>query len=210
MTDQQVLAAIAIVCILVFLYKLCNSPLYNVERIRIDDGNYYNVQEDYVDKEKAARMMSLISDRVAKVLKYMKTKRAEGEYSHSKYLDGVVHRLLTRWNPEELYESPPSAPGTSYTVAKGEKTVFCLRDDKKENLHELDDILFVALHELSHMGDLNWNHKRSFWEIFKFVLHEAKEAKIYEPIDYVSEPVNYCGLHVNYNPFFDANIKEIY
>lgn len=202
--------AFVITAILVLSYKWYNSPLRNTQRIQVDDGNVYFVQEDYPDKKKAAKMMSLLNNKVMDVLKFLKQRNESGQYNDSPYLKGVVERMLKNWNPERLYESPPDAPGTSYTIAKGQKTVFCLRSKNDEKLHELDDMLFVVLHELSHMGDLNWGHKQSFWEVFKFVLNEAKEGGFYEPVNYRESPIKYCGLSVNYNPYFDPSISKLW
>src|SRR5690606_36709031 len=102
--------------------------------------NHYYVQENYNDKKKAAKMMSMINQQVMKVLKHLKEKVETGQYDNNSYVKGVVQRMLQNWNPESLYESPPDAPGTSYTVAKGQKTVFCLRSKNTETLHELDDM----------------------------------------------------------------------
>jgi len=203
---------IFIVILLLLTYKWSNNTLQNTISYTLnDDVNHYFVQEKYEDKDKAAKMMSVINKNIIKLLKYMKQKRETGYYDSSPYVKGVVSRLLTNWNPEVLFESPPNEDGTtSYTIAKGEKTVFCLRNKTNHSLHELDDMMYVALHELSHMGDLKWGHNKSFWEIFKFVLTEAKEAGVYEPINYSYEPIVYCGLNVNYNPYYDDSVTNIF
>jgi hypothetical protein len=46
-------------------------------------------------------------------------------------------------------------------------------------------------------------HKQEFWENFKFLLQNAKEAGIYEPIDYKKNPTQYCSMPINDNPYFD-------
>lgn len=209
MSNTVIFIIFVIFIIMLFTYKWYSSPLRHVTEYKVDnDTNVYYIQEKYQDKDKAAKMMSIINNRVLKVLKYMKKKLESGEYE-SERARGIVSRMLKNWNPEMLYESPPSAEGTSYTIGKGQKTVFCLRNKHNESLHEMDDMLYVVLHELSHMGDLNWGHKESFWETFKFVLQEAKESNIYEPINYQLEPIKYCGLDVNYNPYFDEKIKPV-
>lgn len=203
--------AFIVTIILILSYKWSQCPLRNTKEFKVnEDPIKYYVQDNFKDADKAAKMMSLINTNILKLLKHLKQKKETGQFDDNPYVKGVVNRILTNWNPEVLFESPPSVEGTtSYTIAKGEKTVFCLRDKVNERLHQLDDMLFVALHELSHMGDLKWGHNKSFWEIFKFVLIQAKESGIYEPIDYVKNPVVYCGLTVNYNPYFDDSVKNI-
>jgi predicted metal-dependent hydrolase len=63
----------------------------------------------------------------------------------------------------------------------------------------------VALHELSHIMTTSIGHKQEFWQNFKFVLENAKEANIYQPIDYKKNPKEYCGMTINDNPYYDLN-----
>ena len=44
--------------------------------------------------------------------------------------------------------------------------------------------MFVTLHELSHIATKTIGHKSEFWENFKFLLQQAKEAGIHNPVDY--------------------------
>ena len=46
-------------------------------------------------------------------------------------------------------------------------------------------------------------HKQDFWNNFKFVLQNAKDAHIYEPVDYKKKPQDYCGMTISDNPYFD-------
>jgi hypothetical protein len=46
-------------------------------------------------------------------------------------------------------------------------------------------------------------HKSEFWENFKFLLENAKEAKIHEPIDYSKEPAEYCSMKITDSPYFE-------
>jgi len=98
---------------------------------------------------------------------------------------------------------------TAYTINKGTKMMFCLRDRKTLKLHDVDTLLFVALHEISHIGNKAWEHGTDFWEIFKFVLKEANESGVYTPVNYAKENIVYCGLTVTYNPYFDNSLRNI-
>jgi hypothetical protein len=46
-------------------------------------------------------------------------------------------------------------------------------------------------------------HKQEFWQNFKFLLENAKQAGIYDPIDYKKNPQEYCGMTINDNPYYD-------
>ena len=38
---------------------------------------------------------------------------------------------------------------------------------------------------------------------FKFLLENAKAAKLHDPVDYKKDPQEYCGMTINDNPFYD-------
>ena len=48
-------------------------------------------------------------------------------------------------------------------------------------------------------------HNREFWANFKFLIINAKEANIYNPLDYKKNPQDYCGMTITDNPYYDFN-----
>ena len=46
-------------------------------------------------------------------------------------------------------------------------------------------------------------HKQEFWENFKFLLEQAKDANIYQPVDYKKNNKSYCGMDITDNPYYD-------
>jgi hypothetical protein len=129
------------------------------------------------------------------------------EYVRQKYpQDEMVHRLVKGFNPQRVVEILPTSEYTAYSENKGEKIAFCLNPVKKGNKDDLIDehtLMFVAIHELSHVGTKSIGHKTEFWDNFKFLLQNAKEAGIHEPVDYTKKPVEYCSMTIKDNPYFD-------
>ena len=64
-------------------------------------------------------------------------------------------------------------------------------------------LMYVAIHELSHVMTKSVGHKSDFWNNFKFLLENAKEAGIHEPVDYKKKPKKYCSMKISDNPYFD-------
>jgi predicted metal-dependent hydrolase len=73
-----------------------------------------------------------------------------------------------------------------------------------EQLIDENTLMFVAIHELSHVATKSIGHKSEFWENFKFLLEKAKEAGIHNPVDYKKEPQEYCGMKIHDNTFYDS------
>jgi hypothetical protein len=86
---------------------------------------------------------------------------------------------------------------TSYTVNKGEKIVFCLRSKVLNDIHDMNTLMYVVIHELGHVGCPEFGHTPLFREIFKFLLEQSIIINIYNPIDYRKYPKNYCGMTIN-------------
>lgn len=88
----------------------------------------------------------------------------------------------------------------------------CLRNKNQTSvLVPENDMLFVLLHESAHIANYNdTGHSPRFWEVFKFILHEATMSGVYVPTDYHRKPIDYCGLYVDYQPLYDPTVREIW
>lgn len=160
------------------------------------DGNKYCVRE----REKlqaAADMLAKTTEQCKTLVKYV------GE----KYPDKPnVQRLVSGFNPKKIMETLPTSEFTAYSENKGEKLAFCLNRTRKGEDNMIDDhtLMFVAIHELSHIATETIGHKSEFWENFKFLLENAKDAGIHQPIDYKQKPTEYCGMSIRDNPYYDV------
>lgn len=94
----------------------------------------------------------------------------------------------------KIYENPPSSDYTSYSVNKGEELAFCLRSKRNGSHHKINLLMYVAIHEMAHIGCREIGHTELFKEIFAFYTNEAIKIKLYKYEDYDSNPVEYCGM----------------
>ena len=160
------------------------------------DGNKYCVRERG-DVQKAADLLARVTDKCKKLVDYMGDKYPDQEN---------VKRLVKGYNPKKIMETLPTSEYTAYSENKGEKLAFCLNTKKGENSNLIDEhtLTFVAIHELSHIATKSIGHKTEFWQNFKFLLENAKEAGIHSPEDYKKAPKEYCSMKIHDNPYFDA------
>jgi hypothetical protein len=111
---------------------------------------------------------------------------------------------VENFNPQKISETLPTSELTAFSENKGEKIAFCLNQSKNgPKLIDLNTLTFVALHELSHVATESIGHKQEFWQTFKWVLQNAKEAGIYAPVDYKKYSQEYCGMTIDDNPYYD-------
>lgn len=158
------------------------------------DGNKYCVRETSKVKE-SADLLAKVTDKCRKLVKYVGDKFPDQDN---------VKRLVNGFNPQKVMETLPTSEFTAFSENKGEKLAFCLNTEKGGNtMIDEHTLTFVAIHELSHIATKSIGHKSEFWENFKFLLEQAKDAGIHSPRDYKREPQKYCGMTIRDNPAFD-------
>jgi hypothetical protein len=181
--------------IIIGLKIYSESDAFNLKCIISDvDGERYCVRE--------RASMQIAADLLAKVTQKLKDLVA---YCAKKFPDDEnVQRMVQKFNPTKISETLPTSEFTAYSENKGEKLAFCLNKKKHgTKLIDLNTLTFVAIHELAHVMTESEGHKQDFWKNFKFLLEQAKEAGIYNPVDYKEDPQPYCGMDITDNPYYD-------
>jgi len=159
------------------------------------DGNKYCVREREKLQE-AADLLATVTEKCKNLVKYLEKKFPD---------KANVRRLVNGFNPKKIMETLPTSGYTAYSENKGEKVAFCLNRTKggSDNLIDEHTLTFVAIHEMSHIATESIGHKSEFWDNFKFLLENAKEAGLHEPMDYKKSPQKYCGMTIHDNPYYD-------
>ena len=196
MDKHSIFFYIFIIIVLLFCLRIyLDSDAYNLKCIiASEDGNRYCVRERE-KLELAANLLAQVTQKMKDMVLYLKEKQPE---------DPRTIRLVEGFNPKTISETLPTSELTAFSENKGEKIAFCLNTKKEGNkLIDINTLTFVALHELSHVATESIGHKQDFWQNFKWVLQNAKESGIYNPIDYKKNPQEYCGMKINDNPYYD-------
>jgi len=94
----------------------------------------------------------------------------------------------------KISENPTDSQYTSYSVNKGEELVFCIREKKRFKLHNINELLYVAIHEIAHIGCPEIGHTDLFQRINVYLLEKAVCYKLYKYIDYSETNKDYCGM----------------
>ena len=184
---------IFVVIIILKIYK--DSDLFQLKCIISDvDNNTYCVRER-PKLELVADLLANTTVKLKKLVSHLKEKYPQRDN---------IKRLYTNFNPRKIYETLPTSSYTAYSENKGEKIAFCVNTTKNGNkLIDENTLMFVAIHEISHIATKSVGHTREFWENFKFLIKEAKQINIYNPVDYKKNPQPYCGMTITDNPYYD-------
>ena len=174
-----------------------NFPLVSVTSTV--DGRSYKVR-DLSDKQNAANLMATVRMKIATLCDIL-----EKKYPDKPQVKMIVTNFKN--DPNRFLEATPDAAHTSYSVNKGEQIHLCLRQREGDNetLVPENVMMFVALHELSHVCTESIGHGPDFWNNFGWVLKEAEANNIYKYTDFQSHPVSYCGVSITDSPRYDPN-----
>ncbi len=196
--NNNIFNIVLVIFIVIVALKLYfNSDTFNLKCIISDvNGNTYCVRDRH-KLELAADRLAYVNNNLNKLVNHLAAK-----YPDKKN----VQRLINGYNPKKIYETLPTSEFTAYSENKGEKLAFCLDTEKnsKGRLIDINTLMYVALHEVSHIATKSIGHNDEFWNNFKFMITEAKEINIYNPVDYKKEPARYCGMNISDNPYYDV------
>lgn len=226
--DLRIVIAAIIVLVIITVWLVVDQHrlLYMLQLKSIPAMYRKWYMADYENATAAAELLARVNSKMVSFLRFMKKKYHIGETDDVIQQEGAVHdaiinlpdnvhqiveALLTNYNPDAFYENDPrSSHDTAYTLGKGRQTFICLRDrSNPQKLVDEDLLFFVLLHEASHMANKKYGHDTEFWTIFKFLLREAHLAGVYQPHDYSRAPTVYCGLKLDYNPYFDTSLPTL-
>jgi len=193
---RDIFTYILIGFVLLIIFRIYReSDLFQLKCIISNvDGKEYCVRER-AKLELVADLLAETTQKMSKLVKYL------GE----KYPDrDNVKRLVKNFNPRKVNEILPTSKFTAYSENKGEKLAFCATTTKKGNkLIDKNTLMFVALHELSHIATKSVGHTTEFWGNFKFLIQNADKINIYKPVNYKEKPTNYCGMTITDSPYYD-------
>ena len=183
---------LTIVAFIMLGYSNYESYSNEITSIKSNIDNNEYIVRNREDKEEAANMLAKIRQKLENLIDSMKQKYPNDE---------AVQRMSRKFNADNISESGKSSQYTSYSVNKGEKIVFCIRQkDEKESFVDINTITFVSIHELAHIMTKSVGHTDEFWNNFKRLLNEAIKMGIYTKEDYSSNPREYCGIKVTDSP----------
>lgn len=172
------------------------------------DNNMFMVQ-NRKDSKQAANFLAKLRNNIFAITDYTNQKLAltsknpkSNEAKRYNEFKPYILQLSNKIKNVEVREAAKNSVTTSYTVNKGEQIVFCIRSKSitsgmKDNIHDFNLVMYVLLHEISHVACPEYDHTPLFKKIFKFLCEEAIEMGIYQKIDFVSMPHEYCGMTIN-------------
>jgi predicted metal-dependent hydrolase len=179
---------IAIIIIFIYIFLFYNKK--NVVLVPSETGDKYLVYNDD-KKQEAAKLLEQIIINMFKLRDYL----YENIDKYDEFKEYII-QLRDNLNKEKslIYENDPASKLTSFSINKGEEIAFCLRSKKTGDIHKLNLLMYVALHEMAHIACPEVGHGALFKKIFRFLTETAIEIGLYKKEDYEGKPIEYCGM----------------
>jgi hypothetical protein len=102
----------------------------------------------------------------------------------------IVRKNFTKINPE--YTKIPLRAGDSAYTENKHVITLCLQDPSTKKYYGINTIMYVALHELSHVITKSKGHGDEFKHNFAKLLEQGSKLDIYDPR--IPIPSTYCGI----------------
>lgn len=184
---------VLIVLVIVFIYIFLFLHRQNVVYIEAYDNTSYLVYKDNTETDKA-NMLAKISENLINLKQWLIANK-NNYPDYASYIDQLDRNFKEK--KTVIYETDPKSDLTSYSVNKGEELSFCLKSKKTGELHQLNLLMYVAIHELAHIACPEVGHGELFKKIFKKFAEEAIICGVYTKEDFNENPTEYCGMIVS-------------
>lgn len=181
-----------------------NSKLINVEAF----NNKQYIVNDLEDAQEAsnilAHIMITLDNLVSRIISDYDKGRSNSK-NDKIYIENI--RKIKKNLPNvKISETPITSKFTSYSINKGEELVLCIRDKKTRQIQNINEALYVAIHEIAHIGCPEIGHTLLFRNINAYLLEKAVCYGLYKYIDYFENNKDYCGIKLT-STIISDNIK---
>jgi predicted metal-dependent hydrolase len=186
--EETLFIILIIIIIFIVTSKYNINKDISIIKSTVDNRNYRVLKSD--NELEAANLLAHINNDVIKLINSLSNEK-----------DKKYKRLIKNYNPDSLNENLDNNNYKAYSLNKGEEIVICIRNKDNTLINDKNTILFVIIHELSHIMTKETGHPPIFWENMNLLLKKANEIGIYEPIDYNKYPTDYCGMIIDNSPY---------
>jgi hypothetical protein len=185
---------IVLTIIIILLFIIFKLEKHEVKYVKSNINNVEYLVRDVPDKQQAADMLGQINVNINKFIDYVYANKDNKDFVANKQ---YIEQLQDRIKNVIISESSADSSYTSYSINKGEQLVFCLRSKYTGSLHDINLLMYVVLHELSHVGCPEYGHGDLFKKIFAFFANCGTKCGIYRRIDFNNNSEEYCGLTIS-------------
>ncbi len=152
-----------------------------ISKYEIKSGFMVLDTSDDKEDEECGKLLSRMNINVMKFIKYLKIN----------YPCNETDKLVKEYDDDDFIENK----NETYVIKKGKKIHLCLRTE--DGLIDDNTLMYVIIHELSHIVTPEYGHTTNFWNNMDWLINKAIECNIYNYHDYKKNPIKYCGTLID-------------
>jgi hypothetical protein len=187
------LITVLIILFACLTYKKLISYLYSVQVKSSIDGKYYTVR-DIPGKQETADTLAIINQKIKVLFAFLKTKECK-ECSSNEH---NINLLLDNYNMGSLSENI-ELQDTSFTINKQEINLCLATRDSHNKIYDINKLMYIVVHELSHVGCKSIGHTEEFKIFFQFLAKQSVKCGVLKYTDYSKNNEEYCGIQLTNN-----------
>jgi hypothetical protein len=196
--DKKIIILFLIICIILVLFNKSNHIIEKMTLVEAFDKKKYLVR-DLNDRNESANLLAKLMNNLKLLISNLKLKSETSKDRELLEYKPYIESIFNKIDGVIVRENEGGNDLTSYSVNKGEELVFCIRSRANTKIHDLNELMYVAIHEVGHIGCPETGHTKLFAKINLFLLKKALEMGLYQYKDYSINPVEYCGMTLTTN-----------
>jgi len=191
--DKKVIIILLFIIIIILYLRRKNQIIEKMSLVEAFDKKKYLVR-DLNTKFESANLLAKLMYNLKLLISTLKQRADSTNDTELRKFKSFIETIYNKIDNVKVRENEGSTDLTSYSINKGEELVFCIRSKSNNQIHDINELMYVAIHEVSHIGCPETGHTRLFAKINLFLLQRAVQMGLYHYRDYSSNPVEYCGM----------------
>lgn len=128
----------------------------------------------------------------------------------------ISKRIVKNWRSlrakNRIGITPENTDTPGFVINKDDAMQLCLTKSPKAkgDLDELNLNTFVLIHEIAHLGAVEYEHGGEFLAVFKKLLRKSIDIGIWKFVDYGKNPQMYCDYNVDAIPKIPEKFRAVF
>lgn len=196
--EKKIIILVLIILIFIVHINKTNATIEKMTLVEAFNRKKYLVR-DLNDKSETANLLAKLMDNLKLLISKLKIKSENTSDKELIKYKPFIETIYNKLDGVKVRENEGGNDLTSYSVNKGEELVFCVRSKSNSQIHNINELMYVAIHEVAHIGCPETGHTRLFARLNLFLLRKALDMGLYQYRDYSANPVEYCGMILTTN-----------
>ena len=156
--DKKIVLVSLIVLLLIIYYKRNIGVIEKMSVVEAFNRKKFLVR-DLNDKKESADILAKLMENLKLLISTLRNTNNPNDRELQKFKP-FIETIYNRIDDVKVRENEGGNDLTSYSINKGEELVFCIRSKQNNKIHSINELMYVSIHEISHIGCPETGHTR--------------------------------------------------